>query len=332
MSFTKIAQLGHLNDDDFPAVDLDAGLTITREGNFLASNLHTDRVLVYDSTGKLLRIVGTSGKGPGEFFGVRQISLIGKDTILVGDVSRMLFFGPTFKHLETFALGTPFMRRFLALAGHRFLTLLQTDRNFGPQPMVLGRDGYRRMANKNTPEPRCPTCNWMLSTTLYDGGGWLVHSNSNSFERWSQMGQLVRTVTFEGSLWFKPWFNATTKADVPQKPYIAGVGEDASKRMWIFGSYPTPDAKPARTLQKFKIDDDGNFVIPPGGVAPNAAIQAQWVSVVDVFDPVTGLLYVSHVIPGKVLRLLTPPYFAQPVQSPDGFDALIIYRMDIRKR
>jgi hypothetical protein len=60
-----------------------------------------DEVLMFDSLGKFLRIIGGSGEGPGEFSRVEDLYKCAGDTLVVNDFSRMIFFDSQGEHVRT---------------------------------------------------------------------------------------------------------------------------------------------------------------------------------------------------------------------------------------
>lgn len=70
-----------------------SGVEIGADGRIYVTQSQTPHVLVLDSEGRLLRRVGRAGEGPGEFqFGAGGMGWIG-DTLWVGDIRKIHYFG-----------------------------------------------------------------------------------------------------------------------------------------------------------------------------------------------------------------------------------------------
>lgn len=119
------------------------------EGRVYALNFGDKRVVVFDTTGRFVRSIGKTGKGPGEFTSPTRLAVVGSDGLYVMDplqrrISR--FRRSDGSHLSDLPLsvGTGFIPREMRAAAGRVLVELRparTARSKGPvRPRVVPVD------------------------------------------------------------------------------------------------------------------------------------------------------------------------------------------------
>src|SRR5580658_2858163 len=110
----RMARIQHLDHDGNPLaawrtpewqVGKPVGLAVAPDGNLWVPDTHYSRILVYTPDGKLLKILGSYGTGPGQFILPTDIKFDPRGRILVseyGDHDRIQVFDSNFHYLFEF--------------------------------------------------------------------------------------------------------------------------------------------------------------------------------------------------------------------------------------
>jgi hypothetical protein len=99
-----VVDIGAANDDSAPVLARVGGIVPLAAGQVAVVNGSDRQVLVFDSTGQLVRRVGRRGEGPGELSRPTDAMLCGADSLLVNDVARVTLFDVSGAHQREWPL------------------------------------------------------------------------------------------------------------------------------------------------------------------------------------------------------------------------------------
>ncbi len=135
-----------------------------RAGGIVVANGGTSQLRFFDGNGRLIREVGRSGGGPGEYIDIGGVVALPGDTLLVWDgiARRATVLTPGGAYVRAFALDAPFagggsVKRVVALASGDVLIGFSevstaapsaSARNFGERLVQFGSDGQRRVGTE----------------------------------------------------------------------------------------------------------------------------------------------------------------------------------------
>ncbi|MFQ5705037.1 MAG: 6-bladed beta-propeller [Gemmatimonadales bacterium] len=111
-------RIGGEAEDSVPLVGVRRA-RVMADGRIVVASGRTDEVLLFDSLGNFQRVIGGSGKGPGEFSRVEDLYKCVGDTLVVNDFSRVSFFNAHGQHVRTTRVG----REICGCGGIRILCL-----------------------------------------------------------------------------------------------------------------------------------------------------------------------------------------------------------------
>jgi hypothetical protein len=153
------------------------GGLIGRNGGVVVGNSGTGELRFFDAAGRLTRVAGRKGAGPGEFQGIHWIRRFRGDSILVFDFGLQRFsvwsdggaFGRSFQIAEARGLYRP-----VAVVGGENV-LVSAENNYDPRSRAgLVRDEMRLALITLTGEPAG-------TIGRFPGAEWLLYKNANSF-------------------------------------------------------------------------------------------------------------------------------------------------------
>jgi hypothetical protein len=252
----------------------------------------------YDSSGRLTRVIGRSGRGPGEVTAVSGAAFGPSDSLFIGDAEngRISVFAPGD---YSFVRSQPAARAAASFRG--------TTEGRLTAPMVIVS---RTMGRKNIG----------YQLVAWDGRSGKAFGSAMPFDRigsagaagggrlWIADGLIYELTLFDGDSVVRrvrrevDWFpRDTSPIAAPRwmgkgRPFVAGVSADGDDQLWVLIKRKNP---------RYAGDPQGAAPRPisPGGLPPLAEI---FESVLEVLDPRTGALIDSRVLPGDVLGFVGP--------------------------
>lgn len=206
--------------------------------------------IVYDSTGRFLKVIGSRGGGPGEFRWSVDVVFLAPDSALVMDIEnhRMVIVGSDLVPRGEM----PFLLDVSPLVNGggrgRFFasSLVRTPESMGwPLHQIELRDGELSLTRSFGPDagvmPTTSSRNfvWNLAPAWYDGF-WSEDPNRMRFVRWSSDGAIKEYLERRAA-----WFPETQILDAgaptrPPKPFAKGMSEQPAGILWTFTLLPSP--------------------------------------------------------------------------------------------
>lgn len=127
------------NRDGEPVVHSYSGAAVLSNGRIVLEERYEDRVVLFDTTGRMLASAGRKGAGPGEFESIAYLVRLRADSIGVGDATlrRISIFDPQLRFVRTEPVQSPSgLRGFASVIGQfadgRFVTLVKPISTPGP--------------------------------------------------------------------------------------------------------------------------------------------------------------------------------------------------------
>lgn len=134
VSDSPVVRIGAVGDESSQLFRV-SDVTQLANGSIVVANQGTDEVRVFDGSGGHVRTIGRSGRGPGEFTGVRRVYAIGGDSLLVVDLARVSLFAPEGEFVRSTQEVSPPPDAAVRLSNGAFIGLRFAP---GQNPMVLG--------------------------------------------------------------------------------------------------------------------------------------------------------------------------------------------------
>jgi hypothetical protein len=340
IEMTRVATLGKPDDPEWGAF---GGAVIPgRGGQFLLRSAQKAHILVYDSTGRLLRTVGRRGQGPGEFGDIALIAPGLADSLIVHhDGWRISVLTPTLEYARSMTIADMAISASAPLSNGR-LVIPNLGRMPGrprqPLHLVSATGQYVKAFGAERPveaDPNCEVCSWRsVARSRSNGTFWSFSANAYVIEQWDTAGTLRRSISVGGSTWFAPWNThpqgSPSALRVRPLTKIQSVAEDAQGRVWVGGVGPATN---------WKADPPPPATVPaPSARAPvpsdptrKMVLDEKYASVIEVLDPVSRRVVVSRRIEGLVVRLISAEYAYTVREDPtDGFAVFDVWRLQIK--
>lgn len=284
-------------------------LVAAPNGRYVVHEVGGPRLIaVYDSTGRLERLLGRKGPGPGEFMEIGAAGFLPGDTLLVGDGRN-----------GSISVFTP--------GSHEFVRSYQANRNdarfrierdglFLPRGLVGGREGvtgyslrWQSWDGRVTPvAPFMPPERIRTYERADSGRFWIAHSGSYEISLVTG-DSVVRTIRRVVD-WFPT--DTTRSAAIGKRPFIADMQQDDEGLLWVLLRRPNPSWTGVPLSTNRPIDARR---LPPVGEV--------YVGVIDVFDPASGDLIASIDVPGDMMDFLGPGRLYQRTDA-DSSGAILL--------
>jgi hypothetical protein len=268
-----------LGGADAPGVGPFFHLVQDGQGRFLiAHDDVADEVGVYDSSGSFLRTLGRRGQGPGEWSRIHHLDAKGR-FVYVADPGngRETVLDQGLAAVRAIPLrGSPRDVLVVSDSLRVFNTLLNTSDLAGYPLHVVDLQGRLTASfgdGGGVVRRDREVDAWRRLAAASDGGFWASHTSRYLIERWTIAGE--RTLTVErAAAWFpdgsgKP---AWEGADVPPRPLVAGVWEDAEGLLWVAVAVPDPEWRKALS-------------VTPDGAGYSALPGDYYDTMIEVLDP-----------------------------------------------
>lgn len=211
LRMSRVVTLGGLDE---PVGITGTVLRDSRGRFFLRHDASGEQILVFGSDGALLRTLGGSGEGPGEFRFVMTLALGRGDTLHAFDaeLARETVFSPSLDLVRTRRLPGR-VRQVVLLDDDRAVVQagIPTSERIGLPLHLLGRDrtvvrSFGAEAEDRTVRPDMPILGLRALAGARGGRVWSAFVNEYEIELWDTAGrkqlEVVRRPT-----WFEPWFH-----------------------------------------------------------------------------------------------------------------------------
>lgn len=282
-------------------------------------------IRVFSLTGRLLRVLGRKGRGPGEFLQIWAMNVDDGDSLHVFDVSNArwtvfspelelvrevrLPFAPVSDATLLFPNGSVLLNaapRTPDLAGS-FYHIVASDghliRSIGNEPVIprRNRDG----------DPHAGMNEYRVVADDLEGGFWSAGIGAYVLEHWNLDGQRRGAFTYEA-----PWFEfrgpvgGEGRLGAPV-PLIVSMRVDSASRVWVSGK--GADARWEEAAGTFRVEDRDGY----------------WDSFIDVFEPARRRLLVSARLPQPEVIFLDNHYAYSVRDDALGVEYVDIYRVHL---
>ncbi len=310
--------------DQTGPVDVRVRVAVRRDGGFIVAPTGGGSALAaFDGRGRIAKIVGKVGQGPGEFQGITRAIVTVGDSVRVfdGGNRRETVFSPTLTFVRSRTLGLmPTDARFLA--GGRLLVNAEvmTQDRAGLPLHIIGLNGDIERSFGSTEADLLPgrTPSSIRRLGSIDGGTvWLSHLVRYRAERWSLDGKLLEVVQRE-TKWF-PSDAARATNDplaIRPEPVLLGTWIDSARTLWTASLVADERWRPRRPK-------GGGREVGPPDIAERDEIYD---TVVEAIDPASGILLASLRVPEAALLLDAPGWIAT-YKTESGGERLVLWRV-----
>ena len=245
----------------------------TEAGTFVSASLDETQIAEFGPDGRLARVIGRSGQGPGEF-GIAVTPIPGPgDTLFVPDLAqgRISMFGPDRALAGTLPMPFFLLPAFVMPDGS-FLVAgqIRTSESIGYPMHVVDREG-RVVRSFGTDEPQYrPDLNHILTRKVapgQDGTVWAMAPARYILERWDpSTGELLQSTRIRSD-WFRESTEPYTDETVRPLPLVVGLWGDEHGLVWTIVRdadvdwAPPPRANEHRPVDREQYDRTYDWVI-----------------------------------------------------------------------
>ena len=269
----ELEHITRITDADDPGI-LPGGVVWIQEteaGTFVSASLDMAQIAEFGPDGRLTRVIGRSGQGPGELLRLRTLIPGPGDTLFAPDMGqgRITIFGPDRAPTGTFPM--PFLPD-LVMPDGSFLVASQIGRSetIGYPMHVVDREG-RVVRSFGTDEPQYrPDLNSILTRKVapgQDGTVWAMAPARYILERWDpSTGERLQSTRIPSD-WFRESIEPYTDEMVRPPPRVAGLWEDEDGLVWTIVQdadadwEPSPRANEHRPVERREWDRLHDWVI-----------------------------------------------------------------------
>jgi hypothetical protein len=289
-----------------------AGALVDGQHHIIIASI--DRIQVFDADGEVVRSIGRTGDGPGEFRRVRGIVAGPDDSLFVFHGTGVSVFDREGEFARQVAFPDPPTRP-IRLESGEFVSNTPPGRGqYGSSFYVY--DSQFERHTYGTEVGQVPSNSALagpiLTGSASGGGFWIAASAPYRFERWTSAGQLE--VVLEPSADHFPVREHTQIVGAGRQvttntPYVTAVGEDQEGRLWISVA---------------ELVEEGGGDLPPSGLRVE--------SIIEVRDPRTGDLLGTGRVRGYVSRIQPDGHVLATWEAPSGEQLWIVRRAHVEGR
>ena len=298
--------------------------------------------MIYDSTGKFLRVLGATGDGPGEYRGPVAVVSFGSDSILAMDLgkNRAAVLKGDLTPARTITLNAPGQLGHFALAGK---TLFASGSVPTPASAALplhtlsiGKDELQVVKSTGTGSAGMirgheHLFDWRISSgrnrTL-----WSAEIREYRVAQWSESGNMLKQL-IRRPAWFKDSSNAApiNRITVPP-PIMADIAEDSDGLIWVAVLTASETWKEGYKVPTPPPPPPGSGRATGEGRTRLYDLYKLYGTTVEVIDPSVGKVVTSFGIKQHVLALLSGRRAAVYTEGADGYPALQIVQFTLARR
>jgi len=321
IALSPIATLGAATDS--VRVGAFATVAVGPHGEYLVAPVGNGaQIARYARDGKFIGTVGRPGRGPGEFQGIRLVTLARADSVLVLD-HRLTLLSPSFQYVRSGAppSGVSAGEAVVLRDGSVVLNGQGPDTPlfvlFSP---ALDNAHPLDVAVKS----QAGADRGFVMTRDGSGGFWaareayryeLLHIDST--------GTLIDSLA-PPAMWYEPWsFNPTIPEDptsTPPHARIGGIWRDAGGRLWVIGASADRNWKPLVRA--------GHAA--QASVPPLSTWRTLFDSHIDVIDPTSGAVLASRAYDGILQGFTSDGLLWEAQQDSAGAITLRVIRAELR--
>ena len=326
----RVATLGEADGD---AALPGAVRSIVRDarGRLLVGAFQAERLMVFDTTGRLVTTVGRKGAGPGEFGGGIPLIVRSRgDSVVAYDsrnrrlasFSAELEPGWTAPDVTSYGGGS-----LVALANGGFVRSGESgrgaNRSAAPLHLLDEAGNLVRSFGQDSADAATPGTMYPTLAASPDGRVWAADRSRYRLILWSTDGTPVRAI--ERRLeWFPP---RTTSVRVspqqPPVPAIEAIHRDAQDRLWVLIRVGAADW--AAGLGTEQPGAHGPFY-------PETEPELVYETVIEVLDAATGERIASTRVPEMIGMLVGDGLAARYVEDSTGIPRVELLRLTLRER
>jgi hypothetical protein len=289
-------------------------------GNVYVGPLGNDRIAVYNSTGKLLRTLGRTGKGPGEFDFLLYLDVGPHDTLYAFDYGggRANVFSPDHKYVRSSdQFGGQRHRHVILPSGQLFM--LEPAQRIGDSVLALySADG--RLVRRYTPLAQDEWSIYYALGRSNRGAVWVAHPNVYQIDEYEMSGSIRRTLKRAADWWSKPSEQWTYyPRERKPEPALTSVHEDKRGYLWTTVRTGKADWR--------QLDKPGT-----NQMASQSELSKYYDTIVEVIDPVTGSLITSHRFPFLIGGIQTGNIVVTMHEDEDGNLLRDVYRIALKEK
>lgn len=311
---TKVAVL---NDPD-DGLELEQNARVARDSHgryFAAPAKERGVVALFGQNGHVIRRIGRSGGGPGEFRSVRRPWVGPGDTLHVFG-SPYTVFDPDLNPVRTYnALGDPHGFALFADGSMVLHTILYSETRIGLPLHKISPEGHiiRSFGSETRSyDPADPFAALRAVAVADSGRVWSVPMNRYVIELWDTTGHNLMQLRRDTD-WFRPWTGYDEKAPYRSRarPLVTAVAEDAEGRLWVMVGVADKDWR------------------ANSGAPTDVSIHDVLDTIIEVIDPRAGRLIASTRIGIYLAGFADSSHvFARDVDS-DGRIVLTVWRVSL---
>lgn len=279
------------NDDTISAFEFPT-IANDREGRYFVSpDASRGRVMVFDAKGRLRRLLGRAGDGPGEYRWAESVRALRDGGVYVVD--------PIAGRLSVYDAGLRLREERRLLRGLHDawsgpgdsivgLGFAMGRQSIGLPLHVLASDGTvarsfgnARSATLFTPESEVRAARH--AALAPDSTFWLAPFHEYQLEQWSFDGRRISSRVIPSD-WFESWFRRPRDREDMARPVteVAGIHVDNAGLVWVFSSVPENDWRP-----------DAKAMLRRGtetGILDRIQRDRYVDAVIEIVDPRTGVV------------------------------------------
>jgi hypothetical protein len=300
--------------------------SLSRSANgfyYLVATQFTGQVAVFDEVGRIRRILGRAGEGPGEFRFVRSVAAI--DTTLfvldIGNhrVQRFSLPAETLRGQTTLPVrpnymavlesGTFIVNAFLydpEVVGQLYHVVDSSGRvvgSFGYDGEIVRAD--QQFTRLRSLAPRSRDSFWAANMTRY------------RLEAWNVDGRRIRTLERNAD-WFAPHASAPRyDGSAAPAPTIPAIHQDSLGLLWVLISVADPEW---RSAVRSNADDPSRSDVDR---------RLFYDTIIEVIDPTSATLLGTHRLDAYVTTFAGSRLIAVDEELPNGEPAIGVFQLDL---
>lgn len=316
----ELQPLVTLGDSGEGYVSATTNVVRTDDGFLLVLIDEPYRITEFDASGAFVRRVGRRGEGPGEFKNIRTLVVGPSDSVFAfdGGNGRISVLTPELETARTARIpGYSWHNPPLTLPGGRFLinTFVPHRERMGYAFHILTREGdivesfgddRRRTAESHV--TGVVTERWMAHAS--NGGFWAASLNDYRIEAYDAEHELVARFFRDA-----PWFTVTRPPGGPSSALL-DIRELPSGELIVIGRAADPEWRSA--IEPFR-----------GSAYTVESYPRYYDSVLEVMDPRTGRLVLTHRFDEFIVTFLDHEHVVVKGESPNGDVRLHVMRLKI---
>ncbi|GIW52755.1 MAG: hypothetical protein KatS3mg081_2110 [Gemmatimonadales bacterium] len=324
LTVTPLVVLGSPGDTVGP--DLQYWVAADSRGRYyVAPTIGLGQVAVYDSTGRLLGLLGRRGQGPGEFEHAGPVKVGPDDSLFVFDhsLNRLTVFDRDLKVARTQLLPVWPRNVLIRRSGEMVMqAMVPTPDRIGFPLHLVSRDG-RILASYGAERPvvsrRHTAAQWPeLAESTDPGAVWIASRDAYVLSLWRDGGARILTIVREVD-WFPP---RAEDVFVPEDaarpvPWIRGIFQDRQGLLWVLVSVAD---------QQWRARPRAGGGVERRPVS-NSEINRYVDTRIEVLDPSAGVLVAAVRHPSLLMGFVEEGLVFGPRGDDQGNEFVEIYRL-----